>query len=519
MRDRRAMLFLLPILCFLLVCFPVCHIVEANPFTNIPLPEPAFVIRSDGSIDPSSAPIHRDGDIYTFTDNIVGYTIIVEKDDIILDGGGYTLKGYGSEGNFSLKGYADPTGILIMQQNGVTVRNMKISGFSYGIKITNLFSLACTNNILENNLVTDNYYGVYMSGSWYTVLRNNSLNNNVRNFYVYDFVSVLPPASDIYVNDIDSSNTINGNPIIYWVNEQGKTVPSDAGYVALVNCTNMTVQNLDLAHNGQGIVLVSTIDSLITQNHVTDSDWGIFAHNCSSIAITENKLESNDFGIEFHDSSNSSILSNNLARNRSGVSLVGSQNIYFLGNNITRNMGNGMWLSGLRNSTVEQNIITESDEDGVSVYDSYNNTIVGNTITSSGYYGIKLWEGSSENIISENLIANNRWGLQLAGTPNNNIIYHNDFVNNTNHVETDDSNGIWDNGEEGNYWDDYAGVDNNSDGVGDTTYVIDENNQDNYPLMNQFIIPEFPTWIILPLFLIAALLVVVIRKKMFHPIT
>jgi hypothetical protein len=157
MVDRRATLILLLILCSLLVYFPDFHIVEAN--FSIPLPEPAFVIRSYGSVDPSTAPIHRDGNLYTFTDNIVGYTIIVEKDDIILDGGGYTLRGYGSEGNFTLKGYADPTGILIMQQNGVTVRNMKISGFSYGIKITNLFSLACRNNILENNLVTDNYYG------------------------------------------------------------------------------------------------------------------------------------------------------------------------------------------------------------------------------------------------------------------------------------------------------------------------------------------------------------------------
>jgi hypothetical protein len=41
----------------------------------------------------------------------------------------------------------------------------------------------------------------------------------------------------------------------------------------------------------------------------------------------------------------------------------------------------------------------------------------------------------------------------------------------------------WDNGAMGNYWSDYSGVDQNNDGIGDTPYVIDENNKDSYPLM------------------------------------
>ncbi|MFW6110757.1 MAG: right-handed parallel beta-helix repeat-containing protein [Thermoproteota archaeon] len=501
------------------VCFLEQSIVEA--WYNPPLPEPAFTIKSDGSIDPSTAPIHRDGDVYTFTGNIVGYTVIVEKDDLILDGGGYILRGYGSKGNFSLKGYADPVGILVMHQFGVTVRNMNISGFTYGIKLTGWSTLASGNITLENNLVEDNYYGVYLSGSWFTLLRNNRMNNNVRNFYVYDHVSVHPPALDIYINDIDSSNTVDGKPIIYWVNERGRTVPSNAGYVALVNCTDMTVQNLDLANNGQGVVLVSTTNSLITKNHIIDTDWGVFAHNSSNIVITENNLEINDIGIEFHDSLNSSILSNNLTRNRSGASLVGSQSIYFSGNSVTSNTGKGLWLNGLRNSTLEQNTITENNEAGVSSLDSHNNSLVANTITSNGYQGIKLWEDSSENTISENLITNNSVGLQLTGTPNNNTIYHNNFVNNTNHITTD-SNAIWDNGKEGNYWDNYSGPDSDQDGIGDTPYVIDENNQDNYPLMEPVdieLILEYPHWtplLLLMLMLTVAVAIYITRRESFQ---
>jgi parallel beta-helix repeat protein len=447
--ERRATLLLLFVLCSTIVCFPDFYIVEANPFTHIPLPEPAITIKSDGGVDPQTAPIHCDGNIYTFTEDIVGYTIIVEKDDVILDGGGYILKGYGSEGNFTFKGYADPTGILIMQQNGVTVRNMKISGFSYGIKITNLFTLACRNNILENNLLTENYYGVYMSGSWFTVLRNNRMNNNICNFYIYDFVKMLPPASDMFLNDVDSSNTVDGKPIIYWVNEQGKTVPSDAGYVALVKCTNMTVQNLNLSDNGQGILLMSTTNSLIAQNHVSHTDWGIFTYNSSNLLITKNNLENNDVGIQLMQGSNENMISENLiVDNSNGIGIEYGVNISIVGNRITDNdgWGRGLLLSYSHNNVIYDNSFLHNHEEG----------------------------GLQVRILTEE-------GMQ--------------------------SGNMWDNGTTGNYWSDYNGTDSDDDHIGDTPYIIDENNQDNYPLMEPLNIPEFPSWtsmlFILTVFLIA----------------
>ena len=44
---------------------------------------------------------------------------------------------------------------------------------------------------------------------------------------------------------------------------------------------------------------------------------------------------------------------------------------------------------------------------------------------------------------------------------------------------------------QGNYWNDYVGVDNNLDGVGDTPYLINANNIDRYPLMYPFDIDGF----------------------------
>jgi len=72
-------------------CFPYFHVVEGNPVTNFPRPEPAFIIKSEEPL-PLNSTHSKDGDVYTFADNIVGYTIRVERDNITLDGGGYTLR-------------------------------------------------------------------------------------------------------------------------------------------------------------------------------------------------------------------------------------------------------------------------------------------------------------------------------------------------------------------------------------------------------------------------------------------
>jgi nitrous oxidase accessory protein NosD len=99
------------------------------------------------------------------------------------------------------------------------------------------------------------------------------------------------------------------------------------------------------------------------------------------------------------------------------------------------------------------------------------------------------------------------------------VFYLNNFFNNTENVEKyitdlqEFPTNIWDNGTIGNYWSDYEGLDSDEDGIGDTPYIINENNQDNHPLMNPSAIPEFPSWLILPLFLIATFSALVVKKR------
>jgi len=112
------------------------------------------------------------------------------------------------------------------------------------------------------------------------------------------------------------------------------------------------------------------------------------------------------------------------------------------------------------------------------------NVTVQNTQIKNFDYGIYL--SSSNNSICGNNVANNRYGIGLDSSSNYNSIFHNNFIDNTEQVYSYASTNVWDDGypSGGNYWSDYTGVDADGDGIGDTAYVIDENNRDRYPLMN-----------------------------------
>jgi len=462
LKKLMSIIALLLVLSFVLVSLPQIGLVKA---------ESTIYIRADGSVEGTDK-IQREGNVYTFTDNING-EIVVERDNIVVDGDSYTLQGIGNG-----------TGIYLRKRTNVTIQNIAIKNFTYGIRLKGTSIQRSINNKLLGNNVTDNTVGIILDYSPYNVLRNNRMANNTYNFKVlWDF----PPteASD-FINDVDASNTVDGKPIYYLVNQSNMVIsPStfpDLGFLALIECTNITVQNLDLVNEGQGLILAYTTNSLVTKNKIANNSY---------------------WGIILADSHNNSIIENYIIDNVIGIALeVHSGNNIISGNNITNNAG-GVNLYGVSNNTISANSITNSNS-GISPMRSDNNSIIGNTIM------------SNEN------------GIYFDYSYNNSI-YDNSFINNTNQVfdlmwvnpwyPQRLSVNIWDNGTTGNYWSNYNGTDNNGDGIGDTPYVIDHNNQDNYPLMTEFIIPEFPSWTPMLLILTLLAVAVAIYKRRLRPHT
>lgn len=198
-------------------------------------------------------------------------------------------------------------------------------------------------------------------------------------------------------------------------------------------------------------------------------------------------------------------------------------NVVFNGFSLRGNMAtlskSGVELSNSDNSTVSGNVITDCGYFGIDLENSSNNLIVGNMISYVGLFqglgaGIEL-DSSGNNSIRGNFITQTQESaFLLQADDNNNQIYENTVEQNTFVILIDSSYGneiyrnafinnsdifpqqlgnstpigvSWNVGGEGNYWDDYVGLDDGSggriagDGIGDTQ--LPWHGVDYYPLI------------------------------------
>jgi parallel beta-helix repeat protein len=236
--------------------------------------------------------------------------------------------------------------------NNKVAGNNVTANSNYGITLY----YSSDNEVLENYLSANGHYGLWIFGSssntvfrnvvtatagfgvWLicssnTTLVDNAMTDNGYNFMVerlteWDLNSVT--YAD-FVNNVDTSNTVDGRPIYYWIDKQDLTVPEDAGYVILVNCTRIKVQDLNLTRNGQGILLAYTTDSTVTRNIVSDDYDGIVLESSTNNAISENSITTNYyFGLWLSSSMNNSVVGNNAINNLVDIALLSSSsnNIY-----------------------------------------------------------------------------------------------------------------------------------------------------------------------------------------------
>ena len=223
--------------------------------------------------------------------------------------------------------------------------------------------------------------------------------------------------------------------------------------------------------------------SLISQNgsraEVTLPDSpeaGIKVISNGNIIRDNNVISNNWYGIELHESCNNSIEDNNVSNN----------NWY------------GIRLAANSSNNTISNCTASNNEGGIILSDSNSNTITGN-VESNNHAGIIITANSSDNVIAGNTVISNLWYGILLRVSSNNVITGNDFISNTTNVDSANSANFWNSTEPltyqynnttftsyiGNFWSNYKGLDADGDGLGDTPYVIDSD-EDHHPLMSRF---------------------------------
>ena len=406
-----------------------------------------------------------------------------------------------------------------------TIKDNNISDSrGFGIRIAS----SSNNTISKNNIFNIGHIGVSVSSGSGNIITDNTIkNSSVINIYV-DSSS----GNTITKNHITGNNSVgiftimsSYNNIIYNnISKNGKSA-----LIVLISNYNI-ISNNEFSYNNNSIVINGSNYNQILHNNISynigDIDvvyTGINLSESYNNTISKNIISNNDDGIHLLDSSDNNILGNIIIKNNNyGIYQKTSSNNNTISFCNISNNNHGILLDTYLDNSEDsgKNKISSCDITnnyvGIGIGYSSNNTIYNCKISNNTYgigigfsiknkifkcnfseneYGLSLGISEENNITCNNFF-NNFKGINLTLNSKNNLMYHNNFISNTQHA-TDEDNNHWNSSfGEGNYWDDYTGVDeipDGGDGIGDTPYnITGGDNKDYYPLMEPYEEPSQP---------------------------
>ena len=234
-------------------------------------------IKPDGSVEGTKS-IRNEGGTYVLTadiDNPLG--IIVERDSIIIDGAGNTLQSEGT-GN----------GIEIMYRSNVTVKNIRVVGFEYGIILDGSINCGVSQSTLESN----GFGGILVYRSTGAILEGNTIVKNGDSG-----VQIERTSGITFIG-----NDINANRVGVWANEAenctffGNSISNNEFYGVMLTQTAFSAGNLFYANN-----LVNNFQQVSTSGHVNAWDNGTHGNYWSDADLFDSNgdgISENPYGID-----------------------------------------------------------------------------------------------------------------------------------------------------------------------------------------------------------------------------
>jgi len=331
----------------------------------------------------------------------------------------------------------------------------------------------CSYNIYKNNTIWNNTeVGIYIeSGYGISIIGNSFMNNGI------SFSSSIPELLSYTIEN----NTINDKQIYFYKNKNDVIVPSDAGQIFLVQCTNFKIQDLNISNVktgyhriGGGICLIESSYTTIQGNNVSScSPVGIYLVNSDNNTISSNNLSYNYYGGIYVERSQENVLSDNIIQegDYEGIYLYHSSRNIVKRNTISGypecielhtssfneiNENTIMNILIISSSSDSNQIIQNHIQGGVEIRSCRSNTFMYNEISNAN---LGIWlEFCNSNSFVNNNITNNEIGVQLINCILN-TFKRNNFINNDVHAYFEDTllfsilPDFW----RRNYWDDWVG--------------------------------------------------------------
>jgi parallel beta-helix repeat protein len=199
-------------------------------------------IRADGSVEGTTSIRTDDNVTYVFTADIISNSIVVERNDIIIDGNGYALQGVGNGRGIDLSG-----------RTNVTVHNATIRAFSNGIYL----GYYSGNNVISGNNITESSAnGVQL----YYSFGNNVISEN----------NITANSGDGIGFGYSSTNVISGN-----------NIANNGGGIGLGHSSSNTVSGNNVTNNDIGIIFYFSSNNIMYHNNFVGNSQQAWSNNAS----------------------------------------------------------------------------------------------------------------------------------------------------------------------------------------------------------------------------------------------
>ena len=279
-------------------------------------------------------------------------------------------------------------------------------------------------------------------------------------------------------NDAENVITIVGDGVtIEGLTLQNSGTEKDNAGIYVLEGSNHVIKDNIFKDTMNGIYINKSTRNVIIGNqissvseHFSNRGSGIFVYGGRGHTIEDNVMMRVQDGVYLESVSNVHLRNNTVLGSRYGLHFMFAQDVVAEENQMKSNITGLMIMDSNRIQVLSNKVIEQFHVRGfgVLIYESEDLQLEGNEIRQNST-GISL-EKTVDVDITRNIISANQIGLEFIGENKNNIFTENNFIANVVQSKISNNKMQLDNGEAGNYWDDYASFDINGDGIGEEMY-------------------------------------------------